>query len=212
MVLGSGFPLGAPLGGNDAQGLGFGDDGRVGDGGRDLPCVQRRCAGLIPAPCACGIHAHTVVCDGTWVGPFTVLVAAGGARNKSGMARDPEARWQPFPVERQQWRGAGDRPSGASVIARASAGSQSFAPGQKSPTRVPQGDPGTRAGSQGARRGSQGGPAPPGPGGTGPRVAARHPRTRRTPGPLPETDGAWAGAEANCTHEYFSNQAFPFGI
>ena len=42
--------------------------------------------------------------------------------------------------------------------------------------------PGTRAGSQGARRGSQEGvqPEPSGPGGTGPGLPIRHPRTRRT--------------------------------
>ena len=59
------------------------------DGVLDSPCGQHAAAPLIPAPCAVWHPARTVVCDGTWVGPFTVLVATGGARKESGMARDP---------------------------------------------------------------------------------------------------------------------------
>src|SRR6185437_6716305 len=69
------FPLDAALGGND--------------GVLDSPCGQHAAAPLIPAPCAVWHPTATVVCDGTWVGPFTVLVATGGARKESGMARDP---------------------------------------------------------------------------------------------------------------------------
>ena len=93
-------------------------------------------------PARRGITAATVACDGTWVGPFTVLVATGGARKESGMARDPGGPDEPFPVKCQQWRGAGDRPCGSRCDGARSgngqrAGSQSVGPGQKSPARVP---------------------------------------------------------------------------
>ena len=69
-------------------------------------------------------------------------------------------------------------------------------------TRVPQGNPGARAGSRRARRGSQGGaqPAPPGPGGTGPGLPMRHPRTRRTSGPS-NTMGAGDGRRVQMSGE-----------
>src|SRR4029079_17620521 len=57
--------------------------------GGDSPCARIVGPALIPAAWRVWHPAATVVCDGTWVGPFTVLVATGGARKESGMARDP---------------------------------------------------------------------------------------------------------------------------
>ena len=89
-------------------------------------------APLIPAVPGYGIMRFTAACDGTWLGPFTVLVAAGGARKESEWLDLREARMHPFPARRQQWRGAGDRPSRLKVRwRRTGAGSQSSAPGLK---------------------------------------------------------------------------------
>ena len=118
-------------------------------------------------------------------------VAAAGAWKESEWLEIQEAPMQSVAASRQH-DACGDCPHCGLKVRwrrlrqRGRAGSQSVAPGDtKSPTRVPQGSPGTRAGSQGARRGSQGGaqPASPGPGGTGPGLPTRHPRTRRTSGP-----------------------------
>ena len=92
-------------------------------------------APLIPAVPGYGIMRFTAACDGTWLGPFTVLVAAGGARKESEWLEIREARMHPFPARRQQWRGAGDRHSRLKVRWQAPAteraGSQSSAPGLK---------------------------------------------------------------------------------
>ena len=95
---------------------------------------------------------------------------------------------RPLPPRRQQWSlcaATALRAQGVNVDVRATGrgGKPKHRSGaQNRRTRVPKGNPGTRAGSQRARRGSQGGlqPKPPGPGGTGPGLPSRHPRSRRT--------------------------------
>ena len=113
-----------------------------------------------------------------------------------------EARWQPFPVKCRSSAEPATAPCGSRCDGEAGngpAGSQSVAPGLKSPTRVPQGSPGTRAGSQGARRGSQGGATEASRAGWyRPRVADEAPAYPSHLRPFtPGTDGAWVSAEAN---------------
>ena len=146
---------------------------------------RRRAYPRSPGDCAsCGV----VACDGTWV-PIRLVAAAGAWKESlTEWLEIQEARWRPLPPKRQQWRRASDRPEGSRCERRCRATGRGGKPkhcsgAQNRRTRVPQGNPGTRAGSQGARRGSQeGSPKPSGPGGTGPGLPMRHPRTRRTPG------------------------------
>ena len=105
----------------------------------------------------------TVVCDGTWVGPFTVLVAAGGARKESGMARDPggpvaTVAGEAPAMARSRRPPVAAQGAMANAPATGRAGSQSCCPGDRNRRRgCRKATHGTRAGSQGARRGSQGG-------------------------------------------------------
>ncbi len=140
---------------------------------RPVPKVRRRC------PRRGVRYQHP-----TWQRPAPGRVASvlGG--------RDPGGPLRPLPPRRQQWSlcaATALRAQGVNVDVRATGrgGKPKHRSGaQNRRTRVPKGNPGTRAGSQGARRGSQGGlqPKPPGPGGTGPGLPSRHPRTRRTRG------------------------------
>ncbi len=89
--------------------FGFGDDGSW-----DSPCAQPQVAALIPAPPPLWHPACAVACDGTWM---RIRPSRGSGRRPEGRADGwleiREARWQPFPAKRQQWRGAGDRPCGS---------------------------------------------------------------------------------------------------
>jgi hypothetical protein len=91
------------------------------------PCINADCgceavptAALIPAAVGHAYHARVAACDGTWMAPSVLHVAATGAWKASEMARDPGGSLQPFPAERQQWRRAGDRPKGSRPTAKLS--------------------------------------------------------------------------------------------
>ena len=164
--------------------------------------------------CAC------VACDGTWMGPFTVLVAAAGAWTESEWLEIQEARCNPLPAKRQHGA-AGDCPPAGSRCDGAGSGNGA---GRK-PKRCSRGTnrrrgcrkatQGTRAGSQGARRGSQGGATGAFRAGwyrpqgcrRGTRVPVAPPAARRG-----RTARAVGRGEPTITHEIFSNQAFLFRI
>ena len=153
---------------------------------------------LSPLPGACVILRLPLSATGRgWAhSPSSWQRAAPGRRAEWLEIR--EARWQPFPVKRQQWRGAGDRPSGSRCDgARPGNGKREpeakVVPRDlKSPARVPKGNPGTVR-SQGAlQQGSQG-DLPESPGASSPpgcRVGTRVPVA--PPARPLETDGAWA--------------------
>ena len=116
-----------------------------------------------------------------------------------------EARTQPFPVKCQQWRGAGDRPSGSRCDGARSGNGQRAPEAKECPgteiagagaVRQPPGREALRA-----RKGSPRRPArvPPGAGRPAPRLPTRHPRTRRTSGPS-AGDGRRVGSgwQAGC--------------
>jgi len=76
------------------------------------------------------------------MGPFTVHVAAIGARKESEWLEIRGARTQPFPVRRQRWRGAGDRLDGSRCDGRGSSDGAA--------SRKPQSCPGTQIAGAGA--------------------------------------------------------------
>ena len=163
----TGLAAGSPVG--SAQGLGFGDDGSW-----DSPCVQCRCGHLSPHPWRCGSIGVPLPATGRgWAhSPSSWQRAAPGRRAEWLEIR--EARWQPFPVKCQQWRGAGDRPSGSRWIAASgrpgNAGKPKLCPRDRNRWR------GCRKAAQGPEQGlrepdgvpREARPKPPGPGGTGP--------------------------------------------
>ncbi len=157
-------------------------------------------AALIPAPWrVCHLRLPLSATGRGWAhSPSSWQRAAPGRRAEWLEIR--EARWQPFPVKCQQWRRAGDRPSGSRCDGARSGNGKREPEAKVVPrdtnrrTRVPKGNPGTVRVPGSPRQGSQGdcnrrlpGRAVPAPG-----LPTRHPRTRRTPAPLPGTDGAWA--------------------
>ena len=153
---------------------------------------------LSPLPGACVILRLPLSATGRgWAhSPSSWQRAAPGRRAEWLEIR--EARWQPFPVKRQQWRGAGDRPSGSRCDGARPGNGQRAPEAKVVPrdtnrrTRVPKGNPGTVR-SQGAlQQGSQG-DLPESPGASSPpgcRVGTRVPVA--PPALLPGTDGAWA--------------------
>ena len=80
---------------------------------RDSPCAQLVRCHLSPLPRRCGILRLPLPATGRgWAhSPSSWQRAAPGRRAEWLEIR--EARTQPFPVKCQQWRGAGDRPSGS---------------------------------------------------------------------------------------------------
>ncbi len=159
-------------------------------------------AALIPAASArCGILRRAVACDGTWVGPS--IRSRGSGRRPEGepeWLEIREARWQPFPAKRQQWRGAGDRPSGSrcdGALRQRSAREAKVVPRDRNRRR------GCRKAAHGTRevpgspaRGSQGGLArSPGAGAIGPRVADEAPAYPSHPRPA-AGDGRRVGTSA----------------
>ena len=177
-----------------SAGLGFEDDGSW-----DSPCVQCRCGTYPRCPGACGIIRVPLPATGRgWAhSPSTWQRPAPGRRAE--WLEIQEARMQPLPAKCQQWRGAGDRPSGSRC--------DRCAPGnwaQREAKALPR-DTNRRRGCRKAAQGPEQGlrepdgvpreaqPKPPGPGGTGPGLPTRHPRTRRTLAGFPcGADGAWA--------------------
>jgi hypothetical protein len=121
-------------------------------GRRLIPAVGGGSTMRVPLPATGRGWAHL---RSPWQRP------APGRRADGSIAGRPRMQSVAVPT---QHGGCGDRPhcglkAGWRVPGNGASPSQSVAAGDtKTPTRVPQGSPGTRAGSQGARRGSQGRP------------------------------------------------------
>ena len=113
--------------------------------------------------------------------PFLVRDGASASSNRRGKET---ANWQRGHV--LMWPSPRSHRNAADGNAHRAAVGLNGAGAENAVTRVPQGSPGTRAGSQGARRGSQEGaqPALSGPVGIGPRVADEAPAYPSHPRPF----------------------------
>ena len=149
-------------------------------------------ADLSPLPWRCGRLRASLPATGRECTPFFTWQRPAPGRRALRKARDPGGPGRPVAASRQQWWRSRCPSKDSRLDPRSSsgggAGEPKIGPGQKSPpTRAPHGDPGDLPRSRGALKGLSRRPGRVSWGRrtTGPRVAERRLRTRRTPASPP---------------------------